>query len=139
MKNKLISKTLAIAALALTFLMLPSFSKAQANCPYTIQNNLSCPVDFKYSIYRPNNCAVVCASGSGTLPPGGNIVIPCSDFCGPFACNLRVEVFQVGGTPPTPNPIVVHRFMPAAAGTSGSAACPNINMNWTPTQTDINP
>jgi hypothetical protein len=121
------------------FFIVTSSIKAQVKCPYAIKNNLNCKVTVNYTIMDPNNCSLVCASGSGTIPPGGNITIPCSDLCSnSAACNLFVNVTQVGPNPPTPNPVTVNMLAPTAGGTA-PGPCPNVNLVWTLNQTNINP
>lgn len=123
-----------VMAAGLFFIFGGQQARAQVNCPYTITNNMGCPVDLSINMYDQN--CVICYTQFITLQPGDAYSIACSDFCWIPACDLDVNILNVGGTVITgctvnsSNPSM---FIP------GTPCTGNDNLNWTPNQTDINP
>jgi hypothetical protein len=123
-----------ILAAGLFFLFTGQQAQAQVNCPYSITNNMNCPVKISINMYDQN--CLICYTQFIGLNPGDVYMIPCSDFCWIPACDLDVNVLDVNGTPIagcTVNMANPSMMIPGTPCSGGD------NINWTPNQTDINP
>jgi hypothetical protein len=137
-------KTAAVALLLCLFaIAMPNTAKAQANCPYTITNNLACPIDIQYTIFAAN-----CGSYSNivSIPPYGTYTINCSEF--PNGCetaDIELNLLKVNNQgfickPPYSNGVASNTTFADASGMfPNSAPCTSIFMTWTPFGCTINP
>ncbi len=143
MKTKLIKTAVASMLLFLIAMTMPNTAKAQASCPYTITNNLACPIDIQYSIFGPG-----CGSYTNivTIPPYGTYIISCAEF--PAGCetaDIELNLLQVNNQgfickPPYSNGVASNTTSANASGMfPNSAPCSSIFMTWTPFGCTINP
>ena len=144
MKTKITLKAIALGVLVWLFLA-PTQAKAQVMNPYSIMNNLTCPVKLKYTIYSwtATGCNNPCDVGVIVVPPGPPpTFIPWNPAC--TGCAVQIDIIDVGGVPLAPplvasfgNPMVPpHANGPAPAGCSPTG---NINLDVHPHGADINP
>lgn len=125
-------------------MMLCSFtfaSRAQT-LPYTITNNLSCPVRVTWVVYDPINCQACNSSTVVIAGFSGTTTIPVTVACTNSPCEIKVVLTHVGGTSLIPNGAVSSAqtsdsgAIPCAAGCCAGA--PTWSMLWTTTSTTIN-
>ena len=141
MKRTLL-RNFSIAAIMLVMtLVFTNTAKAQATCPYVIQNNLGCAIDIQYTIFGMN-----CPSYTNivNIPPGGQYIIQCWEFQGCERADIELNLTQVDGVgfickPPLSNTVASVSQTANASGLFPGTACGSIFINWTPTGCFINP
>lgn len=143
MKPTRIKTTVIALLLCIVAFAMPEAAKAQASCPYTITNNLACPIDIQYTIFDPG-----CGSFTNTvsIPPYGTYTITCAEF--PNGCesgDIELNLLQVNNQgfickPGYSNTVASNSpTANASAMFPNSAPCTSINMVWTPFGCTINP
>ncbi len=143
MKIKFFAKAIALGALVYMFLA-PSSSTAQVINPYSIMNNLLCPVKIKYTIYSwtPNGCTNPCDVGTVTVSAGPPpFFISWNPACA--GCAVDIEILDIGGVPVF-LPIIASfggSLPPHANGPAPASCSPtgNVNLDVHPHGADINP
>jgi hypothetical protein len=141
MKTKHLFKSLVACMLMLTFFLAPSQSKAQAGCPYSINNNTTCTIKIAYTIFCNNGWY----TNSVQIGPNSTYVINCSEF--PTGCDrpdIEFNLLAVNGfgficLPPQSNTVASSQPTANAAGMFPGAPCNNISMAWYWDHVDINP
>ena len=141
MKTTNILKT-ALVAFVLLLVLLPGSSKAQVtiNPPYTITNNLSCPVKVMWSL--DDSTGNPCNNSGSTallIPAGGSIMMNPPDFapCGGTASDVKVLLVSVNG-----NAVGVQASSTNTSpsiGTVSGCTSGSSTMNWTTSMCTINP
>jgi hypothetical protein len=125
-------KTLLKAVCFVVCLSISNTGKAQiCNCPYTIVNNLQCPVILSYEVLD-SNCQPLCFSSTTISFSPGTLTLPCCSTTGydvyvsvytPFAVALGVNgVSSPGCNSGALNPVQTH---------VGIAGCNNPSSNIT--------
>ncbi len=116
-------------------------AKAQASCPYIIQNNLTCSIDIQYTIFGTG-----CPGYSNyvNIPPGGFYIIQCWEFQGCERGDIELNLAKVDGfgficTAAGSNTVASISQTANASGMFPGAPCTSIFINWSPAGCTINP
>jgi hypothetical protein len=82
--------------LAILFLLIFGFTNsAKAQCPYFIQNNLSCVITVQYEQFNPACSGFCFAPSSTTIAAGATFTIPCGSCV--RVCNVKIQLVDIGG------------------------------------------